>query len=120
VTESANYVAADAAPSNITVVGGGSTEFSSSCTYRIHPRSRQLQVTIEWANADPGVSLVQLVNGVTISKELTPTPTGELNLNLRGVEGSIAYQLWGAAKKKDPATPLMELTACTAVDAPVP
>ncbi len=119
VAEGTNYLAADGNPYSFQIVEAPVTEFSSSCTYRIQPRSNMLQVKIAWENADPGVTMIELDNGLDVTKEITPTVTGTLGVNLKGESGNVSYRLWGGETKKSEPTPLMELTACTAEEPPV-
>ncbi len=119
VAAGTEYLAADGNEQSFEVTGGGSPVFGSSCTYRAHPRSGQLQVKIAWENADPGVSLIQIQNGVSVTKELTPAATGTWSVNLRGEGGTVSYRLFGAESKKATPAPLMDMTVCTAEDSPV-
>jgi CSLREA domain-containing protein len=87
------------------------SSFTSSCTFTIHPKNGQRQVTVTWANADPGVTLIQLVDTRTVSKQMAPTAAGSWSTS---VKTDPTYGIWGGASRKDQGVELVEPgTGCT-------
>jgi CSLREA domain-containing protein len=81
------------------------SSFTSSCTFTIHPKNGQRQVTVTWANADPGVTLIQLVDTRTVSKQMAPTASGWWSTS---VKTDPTYGIWGGTSRKDQGVELVE------------
>ncbi|MGE5749243.1 MAG: hypothetical protein ACM31F_04745, partial [Gemmatimonas sp.] len=108
VTEGTNHLAADGSQQSVTVLG----VFSSACTYTINAKNDQRQVTINWQNASPGVTQIQLTDGRTVTKQLSPTATGSWSTNVK--TGVPTYGLWGGTSRRDATTTHVTAgTACT-------
>ena len=85
--------------------------FTSSCTYVINVRNGQRMVTVAWANAEPGVTLIQLVDGRAVTKQFAPTATGTWSTN---VKADPSYGMWGGSGRKDTSIELVPAgTPCT-------
>ena len=113
VTEGTNYLPATGSQENVTVSIAPAV-FGSSCTYTIHPKNSQRQVTVTWANADPGVTEIQVADGRIFTRQLAPTTTGSWSTNVK--TGVPSYGLWGGVSRRDTSTNLVDAgTACTLV-----
>jgi CSLREA domain-containing protein len=101
-----NVVATFAEP--ISPPGG----FSSSCTYTIHPRNDQRRVTVSWAGAVPGVTMIVIESdGVRVERQQNPSTSGSWSTNVKS--GGPAYELRGGTSRTDVGTVLVAPgTAC--------
>jgi CSLREA domain-containing protein len=110
VAEGTNHVAATGSEQSVMVSPPGPpAEFTSSCTYTLHPKNGQRLVTVAWENAVPGVTLIQLVDGRTVTKQMAPTTTGSWSTN---VKEDPTYALSGGEGRKDTSVQLVGATPC--------
>jgi CSLREA domain-containing protein len=72
--------------------------FSSSCTYMINLKKGQRTVLVTWANADPGVTRIEVVDGRTITKQMAPTASGSWRTSTKA---DPSYGIWGGTSRKD-------------------
>ena len=87
---------------------------SSTCTYTINAKNNQRQVTVSWANADPGVTQIQITDGRVVTKQLAPTVSGAWSTNVK--TGEPTYGLWGGTARRDASTELVPAgTACSLI-----
>jgi CSLREA domain-containing protein len=106
VTEGTNHQAATGSVQSFTIA----PPFNHSCTFTIHPKNGQRQVTVNWGNANPGVTLVEVTDGRTASKKMAPTATGSWSVN---VKGDPTYGLHGGEDRRDTSAVLVPAgTAC--------
>jgi CSLREA domain-containing protein len=78
--------------------------FFSACTFILNPRNGQHDVTITWENAVPGVTLIQVTDGRTVSRQMNPTTTGSWNTK---VKEPPSYGMWGGQTRKDTSVELV-------------
>lgn len=72
--------------------------FTSSCTYMINARNGQRTVLVTWANADPGVTRIEVVDGRTITKQMAPAASGSWSTSTKA---DPSYGIWGGTSRKD-------------------
>jgi CSLREA domain-containing protein len=87
--------------------------FESSCTYAIHPKNGQRNVTVTWVNAAPGVTLISIESdGALKEKRQAPTAGGSWSTNMKS--GSPSYGLWGGTSRTDAGSELVSAgSSCT-------
>jgi CSLREA domain-containing protein len=110
VAEGTNHLAATGSEQSVMVSPPDPpAEFASSCTFTLHPKNGQRLVTVAWENAVPGVTLIQLVDGRTVTKQMAPTTTGSWSTN---VKEDPTYALSGGEGRKDTSVQLVGATPC--------
>ena len=72
--------------------------FTSSCTYMINVKKGQRTVVVTWANADPGVTRIEVADGRTITKQMAPTASGRWSTSTKL---DPTYGIWGGTSRKD-------------------
>jgi hypothetical protein len=78
--------------------------FYSACTFTVNPRNGQHEVTVTWENAVPGVTLIQVTDGRTVSRQMNPTTTGSWSTK---VKEPPSYGMWGGQTRKDTSVELV-------------
>ena len=110
VAEGTNYLAATGTSQNFTI--GPAPVFASACVYTINAKNGQRNVTVTWQNANPGVTLVSVTDGRTLTRAIAPTASGFWKTAVK--TGVPAYELRGGTARKDTSTVLVSSTPCTA------
>jgi CSLREA domain-containing protein len=110
VTEGTNHLAATGSEQSVLVSPPAPPgEFTASCTFTLHPKNGQRQATVAWENAVPGVTLIQLTDGRTVTKQMAPTSTGAWSTT---VKTDPTYELRGGDGRKDTSVVLVPATPC--------
>lgn len=110
ITEGTNHLAATGGAQSFTV--NPAVVFSSACSFTVNPKNGSRNVTVTWENADPGVTLIQVLDGKLVQKQLAPTPSGSWNTSVK--TGEPTYGLWGGETRKDASTLLVPAgSSCT-------
>jgi TolB protein len=111
VAEGTNHLAAMGSEQGFPI-SPAAPVFSSSCLYMINMRNGMRNVTVTWANATPGVTLVEVVDGKSVNKQMAPTDSGSWSTT---VKADPTYGIWGGMSRKDTSTVLVTAgSACTA------
>jgi TolB protein len=111
VTEGTNHLAVTGSEQGVPV-SPAAPVFSSSCTYTINAKNGKRTVTVTWTNASPGVTLVEVVDGKSVNKQMAPTASGSWSTS---VKADPTYGIWGGTSRKDTGTWLVTAgSACTA------
>ena len=69
---------------------------AGTCT--VNPRNGQHQVTVTWESAVPGVTLIHVVDGRTVSRQMNPTESGSWSTR---VKDPPTYAMWGGENRRD-------------------
>jgi hypothetical protein len=57
--------------------------FYSTCNFSVSPRNGQYEVTVAWENAVPGVTLTEVKDGRTVTRQMNPTTTGSWSTKVK-------------------------------------
>lgn len=88
-----------------------------TCTFQRNPKNGQLAALVTWANADPGVTLIQVVDGRTVTKQQAPSASGTWSTSLKTASDVLTYGVWGGTSRKDTSSELVPAgTACTRLE----
>jgi predicted outer membrane repeat protein len=88
-----------------------SPSFTSSCTFMVNLRNGMRTVIVTWADAEPGVTLIEVADGKISKKQMAPTAAGSWTTN---VKSDPTYGIWGGTSRKDTSKVWVPAgTACT-------
>ncbi len=85
-----------------------------ACTLERNPKNGQLAVQVSWVNADPGVTLIQVVDGRTVTKQMAPSANGTWTTGIKTASDIVTFGVWGGFSRKDATVELVAAgTSCT-------
>jgi CSLREA domain-containing protein len=85
-----------------------------SCTFQRNVKNGQLAILVSWENAHPGVTLIEVVDGRTLTKQQAPSASGVWSTSVKSSSDVLTYGVWGGASRKDTTHVLVPAgTACT-------
>ena len=89
-------------------------EASFGCTARRNAKKGQLAVEVSWVNADPGVTLIGVVAGRTVTKQQAPSSEGTWTTSIKTASDLVSFEVRGGSSRKDASYEWVPAgTACT-------